>query len=216
MGTRDNSDMFQDLLETSASMHRHLCPRQVLGVRMGLFGGELLGIAVPQEKKGLFTIVEADGCFSDGISVATNCWVGRRTLRVKDYGKVAVTFVDRETGQAMRIAPRLEARNLAHAYAPEARNRWEAMLLGYQRMPVEELLSTHSVKLNFDLKKYISHAGVKVICEMCGEEIINEREVISDGLILCMPCAGDSYYQSAELAQSVAISLSIELAHTRS
>jgi hypothetical protein len=74
------------LLEQSARMHRHLCPRQVLGVRMGLLAGSILGLDLPQTGKRLITIVETDGCAADAISVATNCWVGRRTLRVEDHG----------------------------------------------------------------------------------------------------------------------------------
>ena len=35
---------FEELLQKSASYHDHLCPRQVLGVRMGLAGGRRLGL----------------------------------------------------------------------------------------------------------------------------------------------------------------------------
>jgi formylmethanofuran dehydrogenase subunit E len=86
-------------------MHHHkICPRQVLGVRIGLLAGYLLEIAVPQPVKRLFAVVETDGCFVDGISAATGCYVGRRTLRVEDYGKTAAAFVDTLTEQALRIA----------------------------------------------------------------------------------------------------------------
>ena len=81
-----------ELLKESAALHRHLCPRQVLGVRMGLLAAEVMGLDLPQTDKRLLTIIETDGCAADGISVATGCWVGRRTLRVEDYGKVAATF----------------------------------------------------------------------------------------------------------------------------
>ena len=102
---------------------------------MGMFAGKLLDVELPQTEKRVLAIVETDGCFSDGVAVAANCWVGRRTLRVEDYGKSAVTFVDTHTDRAVRISPRPEGRELAGRYAPEAGNRWEAMLFGYQRMP---------------------------------------------------------------------------------
>ena len=110
-------------------MHHHLCPRQVLGVRMGLWAGQVLGFDVPQAGKRLLTIVETDGCAVDGIAVATNCWVGRRTMRIKDYGKVAATFVDTLAGQAVRIVPRAQARELACVFVPRhgahgKRNSW--------------------------------------------------------------------------------------------
>jgi formylmethanofuran dehydrogenase subunit E len=183
-----------DLLLESAAMHKHLCPRQVLGVRMGLLAGEILGLDLPQSDKRLLAIVETDGCASDGIAVATNCWIGRRTMRVEDYGKVAATFVDTHFHKAVRIVPRSEVRTASRAYAPEAKNKWEAQLLGYQRMPGLELFSVQTVYLNTPLEKIISRAGRKAICDRCGEEILNEREVLQDNLTLCRGCAGQSYY----------------------
>lgn len=184
-----------ELLEESAALHRHLCPRQVLGIRMGLWAGELLALELPQQNKRLLTIVETDGCFCDGVAVATNCWVGRRTMRVEDYGKVAATFVDTQTGQAWRLAPHPDARSQAATYAPEATNRWQAMLLGYQRMPTPELLVAQQVKLVTPVDEIISRAGQRTRCEQCGEEIINHREVVVDGQTLCRSCALGGYYR---------------------
>ncbi len=184
------------LLEAAAALHPHLCPRQGLGVRMGMWAGKNLALDLPQSDKRLFTIVETDGCFTDGISVATNCWVGRRTLRVEDYGKVAATFVDMQTQQAIRLVPQRAARHLACAFAPEAKDKWEAMLLGYQRMPDECLFAVQPVQLNLPPEKIISHPGCKAVCQSCGEEIINEREVMREGRLLCRSCAGISYYRS--------------------
>ncbi|MGE5139178.1 MAG: FmdE family protein [Rudaea sp.] len=184
------------LLAETAALHPHLCPRQVLGVRIGMLAGRLLNLDLPQADKRMFTIVETDGCFSDGIAVATGCRVGRRTLRIEDYGKVAATFVDTTTGSALRINPRREARDLAREYAPEARDQWEAMLLGYQRMPDEVLFCIAPVTLTLALERIISRPGLRAICALCGEEIMNGREVILDGRGLCASCAGNSYYTS--------------------
>ena len=186
----------EKLLQKSAEFHRHLCPRQVLGVRMGLFAGQILDLPVPQpdKVKRIFTIVETDGCGADGVSVATNCWIGRRTLRVEDLGKVAATFVDTKTGQAVRIIPRNFARQKAFEYAPEAGNKWEAMLLGYQRMPALELLKIQPVVLKTPLEDLLSRPGLRARCEICDEEIINKREIVAAGQILCRACAGFSYY----------------------
>jgi formylmethanofuran dehydrogenase subunit E len=183
------------LLKKSAALHHHLCPRQVLGIRMGMLAEELLRVTLPQQEKRVFAIVETDGCFSDGVAVAANCWVGRRTMRVEDYGKSAVTFVDTETERAWRISPRSGGRDGAAAYAPEAANRWEAMLLGYQRMPAEELLEWKPVRLVTPVGEIISRAGHRVHCERCGEEIINEREVYVARQRLCRACAGYAYYR---------------------
>lgn len=190
-----NRKSLDQLLEESSALHRHLCPRQVLGARTGMLAGQILGMVLPQEKKQLLTIVESDGCYADGVSVATNCWVGRRTLRVEDYGKTAATFVDTETSRAIRILPSPQSRVLAPDYAPEASNRWESMLLGYQRLPDEELLVVQEVALLTPVSEIISRPGIRVNCAVCNEEIINEREILVDGRILCRSCAGFSYYR---------------------
>jgi formylmethanofuran dehydrogenase subunit E len=184
----------EELLGQVATLHHHLCPRQVLGVRLGLAGGRWLGVELPQPDKRLLTIAETDGCAADGLAVATGCWVGRRTLRVLDFGKVAATFVDTQTGRAVRVAPSAEARQQAQAYAPEASSRWEAYLLGYQRMPEGELLTLQEVALEVSLAEILGQEGYRVKCDLCGEEIINKREVRHEGLTLCRACAGERYY----------------------
>lgn len=187
-----------DLLEATAALHHHLCPRQVIGVRMGMLAGEILGLELPQADKRLLTIVETDGCVADGIAVACNCWVGHRTLRVEDYGKVAATFVDTHTEHAVRLVPRAQARQLARSYAPDAVNAWEAQRLGYQRMPASELLAAVPVHLKSPIADIVSRAGRKTECEACGEEILNDREVARQGRVLCRACAGGAYYESCE------------------
>ncbi len=187
----------EELMATSAALHHHLCPRQVLGIRMGLAGGRWLDLPVPQTDKRLLVVVETDGCVIDGLAVATGCRVGRRTMRVLDFGKVATTFVDTVTGRAVRVTPHSTAREQAKVYAPDARSRWEAYLLGYQRMPEETLLRFQPVTLTISLEKLLSKEGYRVQCERCGEEISNEREVIENGQILCCACAGEGYYVAA-------------------
>jgi formylmethanofuran dehydrogenase subunit E len=184
----------KELLDQTTAMHRHLCPRQVLGVRMGLYAGELLGLALPQSDKRLYTIMETDGCAADGVAVAVNCWVGRRTMRIEDFGKVAATFVDTQTGVTLRVVPRPTVRQAARAYAAEAGSKWEAQLVGYQLMPCEELFDVRQVVLRTPIEQIISRPGRKALCAVCSEEIMNEREVQVDDVTLCRSCAGARYY----------------------
>ena len=186
---------FDELLQISADLHKHLCPRQVLGVRMGMAAGRWLGLALPQTNKRLLTIVATDGCGAAGIAVATGCWVGRRTLRVIDFGKMAATFIDTRSGTAVRITANSAARELAKYAATDAKNRWEAYLLGYRRMTDEELLNIQPVALEISVEQLISRPGVRVACAQCGEEIINEREVMVGNEPWCKACAGERYYR---------------------
>ena len=194
-----NIPNLDELLTASATHHHRVCPRQVLGVRIGLLAGRLLEIPVPQPEKRLLAIAETDGCFVDGLSAATGCYVGRRTLHIEDYGKTSATFVDTLTEQAIRIAPHSNVRELAWDYAPAARNKWQAQLIGYQHMPDELLFHWQQVALTDPVKQIVGQPGKRATCEICGEEIINQREVVHEGTLLCKSCAGRSYYRSVEL-----------------
>lgn len=187
----------EPLLRKSAACHTHLCPRQVLGVRIGLAGLKALGFCASPVKKRLLVISEMDGCFVDGLTAATGCTVGHRTLRVEDYGKVAATFVGVETRRAVRVAPDLDLRERAFAYAPGEPRRYFAQLQAYQTMPDQEMLTIEEVGLNTPLERIISRPGQRVNCSECGEEIMNERGVLREGQQLCRACAGEGYYQPA-------------------
>jgi formylmethanofuran dehydrogenase subunit E len=191
-------------LAQSAALHNHLCPRQVLGVRMGMYAALLLDLALPQSDKRLYTFVETDGCFVDGIAVATGCSLGHRTLRLIDYGKVAATFVDTQSERAIRIAPHALARTRAKHYASDVESHWRAQLEAYQIMPFAELFHASEVTLNLSLKALISQPGVRVRCSICGEEILNQREIKRGDGVICQSCAGDSYWSAARGQQHAA------------
>ena len=195
MGTLDS------ILTESAKHHKHLCPRQVLGARMGLFAAELLGIELPRRDRRLLVISETDGCAVDGLIAATGCRVGSRTLRILDFGKVAAAFIDTCAKTSIRIVPSRQVRSLALEYASNVRNHWEAMLLGYQSMPARELFVIQHVELDMSLSEILSRPGKKATCESCREEIINGREVSKGGVVLCRACAGESYYHFLALSE---------------
>ena len=192
--------MLAALLKASAARHHELCPRQVLGVRMGLLAGERLDLVLPRADKRILAIVETDGCFVDGLEAATGCSVGRRTMRIEDFGKVAATFVDIETGEAIRLRPHSASRIRALEFAPGAANRWQAQLIGYQRMPASDLFCGERVRLRDSLERLIGKDGVRVHCSACGEEIINGREVHQASRVVCRACAGEAYYKATEQA----------------
>jgi formylmethanofuran dehydrogenase subunit E len=194
----------QHLLEKSCQGHSHLCPRQILGVRMGLYALSLLNLEPNHKNKRIFVISETDGCFVDGISTAINCTVGHRSLRVEDYGKAAATFIDTDTQRAVRIAPALNIRQRAYDYAPEESRHYFAQMKAYQIMPAEEMFTAQNVALNISLAQILSRPGVRINCDVCGEEIMNEREIVQNGLTLCQPCARGGYYSTETLSYAVA------------
>ncbi|MBI2544417.1 MAG: formylmethanofuran dehydrogenase subunit E family protein, partial [Candidatus Rokubacteria bacterium] len=86
---------FGELLREAVAFHGHLCPGQVLGVRMAMAGCRALGVAEPKGMgKNLVVFVEIDRCATDAIQAVTGCSLGKRTLKHVDYGKMAATFVN--------------------------------------------------------------------------------------------------------------------------
>jgi len=191
------SSALTEALAKLVPLHDHLCPRQVLGVRMGLYAGELLGLDLPRSDKRLFVFVETDGCFADSISAATGCWLGHRTLRLIDHGKTAATFVDARAGRAVRVWPHPAARQRAADQQPDARSRWHAQRDAYRTMGVPELLCAQPVGLTLDLDTIVSRPGVRVACAACGEDIVNGRERSVQGVPYCRGCTGERYYERA-------------------
>jgi formylmethanofuran dehydrogenase subunit E len=183
------------LLAKSTQHHSHLCPRQILGVRIGLAGMQALRLGPNSGSKRLLVILETDGCFADGIIAATDCTVGHRTLRVEDYGKAAATFIDTKTGRTVRVAPALDIREQACNSCPDEPRHYFAQMQAYRGMPDEQMLTVVEVQLVTPVEQILSRPGVRVDCTSCGEEIMNEREIIVDGLPYCRACAGQSYYQ---------------------
>lgn len=189
-------DDLRPYLAAASKEHSHLCPRLVLGVRMALAGARALGVEIPVREKELLVIVESDGCFLDGLAVTAGVSPGHRTLRIEDYGKVAATFIDVRTGAAVRLAPQLDVRKRALDWAPGETRHYFAQLNGYQVMPDDELFSVTPVVLTPPVRDLISRAGVRTNCVVCGEEIINEREIVVDGRAHCQSCRGHAYYQT--------------------
>ncbi|MEN6409042.1 MAG: FmdE family protein [Anaerolineaceae bacterium] len=191
-----------EMLENSSRNHSHLCPKQILGVRIGLAGTTAVGLEPQPAGKRLVVILECYGCFADGVIAATGCCVGHRNLRVEDYGKVAATFVNVETRQAVRVTPKLDVRERALKWASEEPRHYFAQMQAYQIMPDEELLNFRQVELKPTIDEILSRPGLRVNCDICGEEITNEREIIRDGQVLCKACAGRSYYRPVIVSAS--------------
>jgi formylmethanofuran dehydrogenase subunit E len=189
-----------DLLHASQARHSHLCPRQVLGVRVALAGLRLLNMdpTIQRRKKTLLVISETDGCFVDGIEVSAQVNVGHRSLKIQDYGKIAATFIDVKTGQAIRLHPVIGARELAMNYCPDEKRSYFAQLKAYQTIPDHQLLDAEWITLNWDIPHIMGSPRQRAYCIRCGEEIINGREVTESGITTCVACAGRAYYDLRE------------------
>jgi formylmethanofuran dehydrogenase subunit E len=188
-----------ELLDEAKLAHGHLCAGQVLGVRMAIFGLRQLGIDDPRgrDRKRLVTYVEIDRCATDAIGVVTGCRLGKRALKFRDWGKMAATFVDLETGRAIRIAARETSKDLARTRHPELENKNAQQMLAYRELSDDELFTAQWVVVNVGPEEMPGFKGERIVCEQCGEGINYHREVLRNGRTLCQGCAGESYYHPA-------------------
>ncbi|MEW6131242.1 MAG: FmdE family protein [Acidobacteriota bacterium] len=183
-------------LEWAEKSHGHMCAGQVLGVRMAMLGCEKIGISDPRhsERKEILVFVEIDRCAADAINTVTGCRLGKRTLKYHDYGKLAATFLNLKTEEAIRIVALDSARDAADQAFPEIANKYQRQLQAYKILPDEKLFKVERVKVSVPIEDQPGRPVSRVICEACGEGINDHREIIKDNRVLCRPCAGDAYF----------------------
>ena len=175
----------EDLQEAQA-FHGHLCHGMVMGVRMARYGCSRLGLDDPRSYRDLVVYVEMDRCAADAVSVVCGVTLGRRRLKWVDYGKLAATFVDLDTGRAVRIAPQPAVPHGSHDVDPvEFWKDW----------PDEALFSCTEVTVDIPEEDKPGFPLRKATCEECGELINDGREVVKDGRTLCRACARGAYYR---------------------
>lgn len=184
-------------LEDAAAAHGHLCAGQILGVRLAMLGLQKLGLEDPQgkDRKRVVTFVEIDRCATDAVMVVTGCRLGKRALKFRDWGKMAATFVDVETGKAIRVVARESSKALARSMHPDVTDKNKAQMLAYRAMSDEQMFSTEWVRVTLPPEEFPGFKGDRVVCAQCGEGINFRREVTHGGKVLCRACAGDRYYE---------------------
>jgi formylmethanofuran dehydrogenase subunit E len=193
-------DAFNILLKSSAAAHGHLCPGQVVGVRMAMLGCRFIGLDEPtahDQIKKLIVYIEMDRCTADAVAHVTGVKLGRRSLKFMDYGIMAATFVNLETEKAFRVVSTEEARDLARYFAPEISGKHAQQLEAYKRMPDNVLFRVHQVKVAINEFDMPGPTRRKATCVQCGQVVRDHREVLKDGRPYCRPCTGKAYFSEA-------------------
>jgi len=190
---------FDEYVEMAARAHGHICAGQILGLRMAVYGVRLLGLEEPQgkDRKRIVTYVEIDRCATDAITVVTGCRLGKRALKFRDFGKVAATFCDLETGRSVRVSARESSKQRAREMYPQIADRNEQQMRAYREMPDADLFDHQWVKVRIGPEDLPGYKAPRVTCANCGEGISFKREVVREERTLCRACAGESYYDPA-------------------
>jgi formylmethanofuran dehydrogenase subunit E len=194
-------ESLDELLTLAEVAHGHLCAGQVLGVRMALLGCRRLGIEEPRgrDRKRLVTFIEIDRCATDAIGVVTGCRLGKRALKFRDWGKMAATFADLETGRAIRIVALESSKQRAKELYPQIDNKNRQQMQAYREMDDAELFGEEWVEVDLGPKEMPGYKGERIVCASCGEGINYDRFVERDGARLCLGCAfpEQRYYRAA-------------------
>lgn len=187
-----------ELLEECGRLHGHMCAGQLLGARMAVLGCRLIGVDDPRgaDRKKLIVWVEIDRCMADAVGAVTGVRLGKRSLKYLDYGKVAATFYNTETGEAARVVALEESRELADARHPEIESKKERQFRAYREATDEELFKVERVEVEYGEMDKPGRPRSRVICARCGEGINDGREVAGPkDSALCRPCASGGYYR---------------------
>lgn len=185
-------DDLEKLYEEAGKLHGSVCGGIVLGVRMAHLGCRVVGIdepKKPENRKKLMVFVEIDRCATDGIQSVTGCTIGRRTLKIMDYGVMAATFLNERTNRSYRISVHPQARQRARELFPGLTDKNHVYLEAYKQLPDEQLFIVEEVKLDLAGLDLPGPPPGRMQCARCGEEIIQSREIVKEGTVLCRRCA---------------------------
>ena len=187
-----------DLLERHERTHGNLCPGSLLSLRMAVLGCALVGIEDPRgaDRNKLVVWIEMDRWLADAVEAVTGARLGKRTLKFLDYGKLAATFLNVETGEAVRIVARESSRRLADLRHPEIDDKYERQMRTYREAAEEDLFEVMPADIQLRAKDAPGHPRSRVVCSKCGEGVNDGREVnLPGGITLCRPCVYGPDYQ---------------------
>ena len=195
-------ESLDELLLKAEAAHGHLCAGQILGVRMALLGLDRLGIKDPRgaDRKRLVTYAEIDRCATDAIGLVTGCRLGKRTLKFRDWGKMAATFVDLASGRGVRIVALEDSRELASRLYPHVELKSRQQMLAYRELSDGQLFREQWVRVNVDPAELPGSKGERFLCPRCGEGVNFGRFAEVEGQRLCLSCARPElrYWEPAE------------------
>ncbi|MEG1253366.1 MAG: FmdE family protein [Raoultibacter sp.] len=177
---------FEEDLKYAVAYHGHLCVGQILGTRIARLGLEYFGIEKPEEYRDLIAFVEADRCVADAVCSVAKCQLGRRRLKWYDYGKMAASFYDLQTKRAVRIVTMSDKKAGVD----------DDPVTFFEAIPDGELFRMQEVEIDLDEYDIPGKPKRHVVCERCGEHVMDNRDVTLEGKTLCQACAGyPTYYR---------------------
>ncbi len=192
--------MCSDAFERCKAFHGHVCPGLCIGFRAATAAMEWLKTHRSEDEE-IVAIVETDACAVDAVQVLTGCTFGKGNFIYKDYGKMAVTLLSRNTGRGVRVAAKgkSDAPDPEHmalirkraAGAATAADEARFQELHHQRSrlileaPVEALFSIRETAIPLPGKAVIEPS---IRCGRCGEPTMASRLTTVEEGRICRGC----------------------------
>ncbi|MDR1083990.1 MAG: FmdE family protein [Deltaproteobacteria bacterium] len=179
---------WKEYLDRALAYHGHICSGQILGLRVVLKGLSLLGMDPKVPQRDLMLFIETNRCMADAAFVITGITLGRRRLLMYNFGKAAITFLDLNTDTAFRVSVNSHIRP----------SKTEPDLVAFwSRYLDDEILTVQKVTVNLKPEDRPGRPQRRIACSICGEDVLDGRDVLLNGREVCRSCAGEAYYRSA-------------------
>jgi formylmethanofuran dehydrogenase subunit E len=170
------------LLDRCVAYHGHLCMGQVLGVKLAVKG---LALAAPATPRDLIVVVENDRCIADAIQTITGTRMGRRTFKLKDYGRMAATFINTTTQRAYRVHT---------AFAGTVDREDEKAVRAVLHLPDEQVVAWQEVEAHLRPEEMPGKPQRVVNCIKCGEKVFDSKDQVTADGPVCLACSQGAYY----------------------
>lgn len=155
------------------AFHGHECGGLMIGFKASLYAMELLNADFSDDEE-IVCVAENDACGIDAIQYVLGCSVGKGNLLFRLRGKQAFSFMNRKTGQSVRIVLREKP--------PMAK---EDSLAWYQSHKPCELFEIKECTIELPERARIFQS---VKCENCGEMTAENMIRLQNGKKLCLDC----------------------------
>lgn len=192
--TDDIQEKRRQWMQTCVDYHGHVCMGQVLGVRLAERGMGLIGTT---DRKKMIVFAENDRCIADALQIMTGTRLGRRSFKLRDYGKMAAVFLNTDTGEAWRVwvGGDLDAIAMGQKVTKENKEEYLRVVL---EAPTEQLLKEKKVKVELREDEMPGKPKRVVICVRCGEKVMDSKDVATKEGDLCESCFRGAYYRPLE------------------
>ncbi len=181
--------------------HGHVCPGLSIGYRAAKAAMDRLAENRAEDEE-VVAIVETDACSADAVQVLTGCTFGKGNFFFRDYGKMAMTLLSRNTGKGVRVSilPDASARDPRHtellqkmmggdatdAEKAEFKKAHLQRTKDVLETPLEKLFNVTRVEMELPSR---AHMEPSENCTRCGEPAMPSKMERAGGEKICRGCA---------------------------